>query len=167
MLQTSVDLMKEKGFTLAKARSKRYITRTITDADYADDIALLANTSKQAQSLLHSLKRAAGGIRLHVNAEKTEFMGFIQRGDVATPNNRSLKLEDKFTYHRSSGSSTENDINTQIAKACTAIDRLSVIWKSDLSDRIKSSFFFPSSCRVNTDMQMHHMDADKAYGEKA
>ena len=45
LVRTSVDLMKENGFTLAKTRSRRYPARTITDADYADDIALLANTS--------------------------------------------------------------------------------------------------------------------------
>ena len=35
---------------------------------------------------------------------------------------------------------TENDINTRLAKLWTVIDRLSVIWKSDLSDKIKRSF---------------------------
>ena len=38
VLRTSVDLMKESGFMLAKARSRRYLARTITDVDYADDI---------------------------------------------------------------------------------------------------------------------------------
>ena len=42
------------------------------DVDYADDIMLLANTPAQAESLLHSLERAAGGIGLHVNADKTQ-----------------------------------------------------------------------------------------------
>ncbi len=40
--------------------------KTITDADYADDIALLANTPNQAETLLHALERAAAGIGLHV-----------------------------------------------------------------------------------------------------
>ena len=35
---------------------------TITDVDYADDIALLAKTPTQAESLLHSLVQAADGI---------------------------------------------------------------------------------------------------------
>ena len=52
-----------------------------------------------------------------------------------------VKLVDKFTYLGSSVSSTENDISTQLAKALTAIDRLSVTWKSDLTDKIKRSFF--------------------------
>ena len=48
----------------------------ITYADYADDIALLANTPTQAESLLHSPEWAAGGIGLHVNTDKTEFICF-------------------------------------------------------------------------------------------
>ena len=52
-----------------------------------------------------------------------------------------LKLVDKFTYLGSSVSSTEKDIDTRLTKAWTAIDRLSIIWKSDLIDKIRRSFF--------------------------
>ena len=68
--------MKENGFTLAKARIRRYLAQTITSADYADDMALLANTPAKAESQLHRPERAAGGIGLHRNADKTEYMGF-------------------------------------------------------------------------------------------
>ena len=101
----------------------------------------LANTPALAESLVHSLERAAGGIGLYVNADKTDFMWFNQRGDISTLNGRSLKLVDKFTYLGSSVSSTENDINKRLAKVWTAIDRLSFIWKSDLSNKIKRSFY--------------------------
>ena len=131
--------MKENGFTLAKARNRRYSPRTITDADYADDRKVLANTPTQAESLMHSLERTAGGIGLYVNADKTKFMRFNQRGDFSILNGRFLKLMDKFTNLWSSVSSTENDINTPLAKTWTAIDRLSVIWNSYLSD--KAQFF--------------------------
>ena len=53
----------------------------------------------------------------------------------------SPKLVDKFTYLGSSVSSTEKDIDTRLTKAWTAIDRLSIIWKSDLTDKMKRSFF--------------------------
>ena len=53
----------------------------------------------------------------------------------------SLKLVDKFTFLGSSVSSTEDDIDTRLTKAWTAIDRLSIIWKSDLTDKMKRSFF--------------------------
>ena len=121
--------------------SRRYPAKTITDADYADDIALLVNAPAQAETLLHRLEQAAAGIGIHVEAHKTEYMCFNQTGDISTLNGSSLKLVDKFTYLGSSVSSTEKDINTWLVKAWTAIDRLSVIWKSDLTDKIKRSFF--------------------------
>ena len=37
--RTSINLMNKNGFTLAKARSRRYSKRTITDADNADNSA--------------------------------------------------------------------------------------------------------------------------------
>ena len=115
--------------------------KTITDADYADDIAILANTPNQAETLLHSWERAAAGIDLHVNALKTEYMCYNQTSDISLLNGTSLKLVDKFTYIGSSVSSTEKNIDTWLTKACTAIDRLSIKWKSDLTDKMKRSFF--------------------------
>ena len=133
--------MKENGFEPTKERSRRYPAQTITDADYTDDIALLANTLAQVESLLRSLKRVAGGIGLHVNVDKTKYMSSNQRGDIYTLKGGPLKRENNFTYLGSSVSSTENDINTLLSKAWTVIDRLSVIWKSDLTDKIKCNFF--------------------------
>ena len=115
--------------------------KTITNADNADDLALLANTPNQAETLLHSVERAAAGIGLHVNANKTEYMCYNQTGNIATLDGASLKLVDKFTYLGSSVSSTEKDIDTRLTKTWTAIDRLSIIRKSDLTDKMKRSFF--------------------------
>ena len=92
VLRTSIDKIRENGFELTKRRSKRYPAKTITDADYADDLALLANTPNQAETLLHSLERAAAGIGLHVNANKTEYMCYNQTGNIATLDGASLKL---------------------------------------------------------------------------
>ena len=60
--------------------------RTIMDVDYTDDIALLANTPAQAESLLHSLEKTVGGIGPHVTADKTKYMCFNQNriGDIST-----------------------------------------------------------------------------------
>ena len=43
VLRKSIDKMKENGFKLTKERSRRYPAQTITDTDYVDVIALLAN----------------------------------------------------------------------------------------------------------------------------
>ena len=95
----------------------------------------------QTENLLHNLERAAAGISLLVNLPKTKYMCLNQRGNISTLNSSSLKLVDKFSYQGSSVSSTEKDINMRLAKAWTAKDRLSVIWKSDLTDKIKRSFY--------------------------
>ena len=102
---------------------------------------ILANTPDQAETLLHSLERAAANIGLYVNAHKMEYMCYNQTGDISTLEGTSLKLVDKFTYLGSSVESTEKDIETRLAKAWTAINRLSIIWKSDLTDKMKRSFF--------------------------
>ena len=165
VLRTSIDKIRENGFELAKKRSRRYPAKTITDADYTDDIAILANTPNQAETLLDSLKRAAAGIGLHVNAYKAEYMCYNQTGDISTLDETPLKLVDKFTYLGSSVSSTEKDIDTRLTKAWTAINRLSIIWKSDLTDKMKRSFF-PGSCRIDTAVWMRYMDASKTAGEE-
>ena len=142
VLRTSIDKIRENGFELTKKRSRRYPATTITDADYADDIAILANTPDQAETLLHRLERAAAtSIGLFVNAHKTEYMCYNQTGDISTREGTPLKLVDKFTYLGSSVESNEKDTETGLTKAWTAINRLSIIWKSDLTDKMKRSFF--------------------------
>ena len=68
-------------------------------------------------------------------------MCYNQTGDISTLKGTPLKLVDKFTYLGSSVESTEKDIETRLTKAWTAINRLSTIWRSDLTDKMKRSFF--------------------------
>ena len=93
------------------------------------------------ETLLHSLERASTGIGLHINANKMEYICFNKRGEISALNGKSLKLVDKFAYLGSSVSSTETNINTWLSKAWTAIHSYHVIWKLDLTDKIKRCFF--------------------------
>ena len=68
-------------------------------------------------------------------------MCFNETGDISTLNVSCLNLVDKFTYLGSRVLSTETYINTWLTKAWTAIYWLSVVWKSDLTEEIKCSFF--------------------------
>ena len=68
-------------------------------------------------------------------------MCYNQTDDISTQDGTSLKLVDKFTYLGSSVSSTKKYIDTRLTKVWTAINRLSIIWKSDLNDKMKRSFF--------------------------
>ena len=60
--------MKENSFSLKMTRSKQYPTKTVADADYADDLVFLANTPAQAKSLLQSLEQSARDIGLYMNS---------------------------------------------------------------------------------------------------
>ena len=93
---------------------------------------------------------------IYVNVHKTEYMCYNQTGDISTLEGTPLKLVDKFTYLGSSVESTEKDIETRLTKAWTAINRLSIIWKSDLS-----------SGHIDTAIWVHYMDANKTAGEEA
>ena len=112
VLRTSIDKIKENDFGLTKKRSRKYPARIIIDTDYADDIAILANAPAQAETQLHCLEQTAGGIGLHVNAHKTQYMCLNQTGDISTLGGNSLKLVDNFTFLGSSVSLTEKDIDT-------------------------------------------------------
>ena len=79
VLRTSIGKIKENSFKLTKERSRRYPAKTITIADYTDDIVFLANAPTQTETLLHSLEWAAAGIGLYVNAHKMEYMYFNQQ----------------------------------------------------------------------------------------
>ena len=68
-------------------------------------------------------------------------MCYNQTCDISTLDGTPLQLVDEFTYLGSSILSTEKDIDTWLTKAWTAISRLSIIWKSDLTDKMKCSFF--------------------------
>ena len=93
VLRTSIVLIKDYSFKLAKERSKRYPAQTIKDADYGDDIALLANTPTQAETLLHSLELTAVGMLTQTRRNICAL-----RGDISTLNGSSLKLMGEFTY---------------------------------------------------------------------
>ena len=96
----------------------------MTDADYIDDLVILANTHAQAKSLLHSLEQAVEGIALFMILDKTGFMCFKQDSAISRLNGKPMKLVNHFTYLVSNISSTEGNINIDIGKVWTAVDRL-------------------------------------------
>ena len=60
---------------------------------------LLANTPAQAESLLQSLDKAAGGVGLYVNVDKTEYMCFNQNQKETFPTKKWV-FETSGQVHR-------------------------------------------------------------------
>ena len=68
----------------------------MTDADYEDDLALLANIPTQAE--------------LNVNIDKTEFMSFEKDGAMSSLSTKSLRLLDQLTEFGGIISSIESNV---------------------------------------------------------
>ena len=67
--------MKEKGLLLKKKKNKQEaddIPHKLWDTDNTYDLALLANTPAQAESLLYRMKQIVIGIGLYVNSDFSE-----------------------------------------------------------------------------------------------
>ena len=72
------------------------------------------------------------------------------------PLEAAIKLVDYFTYLGSNISSTEYDVNISIGKACTALDRLSITRKSDLTDKIKCVCNIPQNSNYTAPCHPSH-----------
>ena len=120
----------------------RYLAKIIMDADYVDDLRLLANAHAQAKSFLHILEQAPWGICLYMNLVKTHKLCFIQDGAISSLNVKPLKLVDQFEYFGSNILSTESLVNICIVM---------------ISDKI--GFLSSFNC-VSTTVWMHHLNSN-------
>ena len=72
VLRTSIDENKDLGLTLSKQRSRRYPAIKITDADYAYDLVIFADSSRNAEKLLNVLEVSGNTLGIKVNFKKTQ-----------------------------------------------------------------------------------------------
>ena len=143
VLRRALDENKELGLTLTKQKSRRYPGKKITDADYADDLAVLADTLKDATTLLHNIEKVAKQIGLYLNADKTEFICENEEASVGMKSlaDKNIKQVLDFKYLGSYIASTEHDVNIRLGKAWSALNQMDKIWKSNRSDNLKRNFF--------------------------
>ena len=129
----------ELGFKLDRKRSRRHNPNVITDLDFADDIALVAEELEQAQDFLHCVQENAAKIGLHLNSDKTEFMTFneVQDTILKTVNNENIKKIDSFKYLGAWIDDTANDVKVRKALTWNSCNKLNEIWKSSLCKLIK------------------------------
>ena len=80
MLRTSIDKIKKTASSWQRKEAEGTLQKTITDANYADDIAILAKyTLIKPKLYCIVLEQPAAAIGLHVNAHKTEYMFLIKQ----------------------------------------------------------------------------------------
>ena len=76
VLKSSIDCSPNFGFTLKKRRSRRHPATYITYTNYADDIAITADSMENIKQLLNQIEEKAKDIGLKINCGKTEYMSF-------------------------------------------------------------------------------------------
>ncbi|CAM1310307.1 Uncharacterised protein r2_g2061 [Pycnogonum litorale] len=115
----------------------------MTDVDYADDLAVLADVLKDATFLLHSIERTSKEIGFYLNADKTEFICLNQDASegMKSLNGDKIKQVEDFRYLGSYIATTAQDVNIRLGKAWGALNQLNKIWKSNLPDNLKRNFF--------------------------
>ena len=71
-LRTAID--DREGLTVTRRRSTRHPACRLSDLNYADDIALFADTIQEAELLLHEVESASKFSRLFINPSKRKYM---------------------------------------------------------------------------------------------
>ena len=132
----------ELGFTLVKRASRRIPAKTMTDLDFADDIALVSNSAEQAGKLLSEVERQCQRIGLGLNAKKTKVMAVnVEDPSVTTLDGTLLEVVPDFKYLGAWIASTKHDMKARRAQAWKALHSMKKVWRSALSDNLKRRLF--------------------------
>ena len=136
-------LKDDDGFTLKRQRSRRCPAQTLSDLDYADDIALLDNSIKDAQDLLIRVETACQAIGLYLNSPKTKYMHLnnpCQDSNLFSSDGSIIELVDDFKY-LGGYTDTDRDMEARIGQAWGALNSLRRLWKSPLKKSTKTKVF--------------------------
>lgn len=125
--------------------------RVITDADFADDLAILADSMEQLLEALRILREEAAKVGLQINWTKTKIMAIDPSSPAANPSvsldsTTSIEVVQRFTYLGSiisSDGSLLSELQARISKASSAMGRLNRhLWrKPNISRTTKLRIF--------------------------
>ena len=131
------------GFTLSTRKSRRHAKETLTDLDFADDIALISDEICQAQEMLLRVEKECKKVGLEINTKKTKSIAFNTDNTTKlhTADGNELEWQDDFKYLGSWVGSSEKDIRVRKAQAWKALNGMSAIWKSNMNNSLKIRLF--------------------------
>ena len=144
VLRTSVDCLNDKGLEVEPRKSSHYPSKHVTNVDFADDLALMAESHSSAQALLSSLECAANSVGLYLNESKTEYVNINGNNPdpvIKSSSGKVLKCVEDFKYLGSFIMDSAKDFNTRKVMAWMACNRLDKIWRSELPNEIKIGIF--------------------------
>jgi len=90
---------------------------SVQDLDYADDIALLADTVEAGQTFLDSVASVAAKLGLRISGPKTKVVSFRYDAPVITVDGTALAAVPAFVYLDSSISATSDDVEYRLGNS--------------------------------------------------
>ena len=145
VMRTALKDLDAPGFTLTLRQSRRHPAKKLSDVEFADDVALITETIKEAQKFLTSLEKAAECVGLHMNEGKTKYLCTNVPRPIPAPLISSagcvIEEVDDFVYLGSWIASSEHDFLVRKAKAWAACHKMKSIWRSDLRKDLKINLF--------------------------
>ena len=145
VMRTALKDLDAPGFTLTLRQSRRHPAKKLFDVEFADDVALITETIKEAQKFLTSLEKAAECVGLHMNEGKTKYLCTNVPRPIPAPLISSagcvIEEVDDFVYLGSWIASSEHDFLVRKAKAWAACHKMKSIWRSDLRKDLKINLF--------------------------
>ena len=139
----TIDYIMRKAMQGPQYGIKWDINRCLKDLDFADDLALIAESQHVLQDMTSSLEDTAAKVGLRISSEKTKIMEIGQPANTNSIIVNGIPVEkvNKFTYLGSvltSDGEVETDINTRIGKAGSVFRNLQNIWKSNtITEKLK------------------------------
>ena len=135
-----------RGGLFLSYRDKTQVTTCIQNAQYADNLTLVAENRKELQQMLDVLDRACTRWGMRISEDKTKVLSIGEPpGDqpAITPKGQTLEEVDSFSYlggEVEQMSRAEKDVKTRIEKAATIYQmwRRKVFRSQNLSRRIKA-----------------------------
>ena len=133
----------EVGLTLTPARSRRIKADKISDTEFADDIALIADSIQEVQELLTEVETVAADVGLRMNETKTKYMvaNMSDHDPIYAASGSRIELVENFLYLGSWLKDSETDIKVRKAKAWAACHKLKAIWSSNMRRSLKIRLF--------------------------
>jgi len=117
----------------------------LTDLDFADDIAIMAEEENVCQEMTIKLEEQSAQVGLNISREKTKAITQRSSPQPIAVAQGNIEYVERFTYLGSvisSDGDVEAGINTRLAKAAAVFRRLDNVWRSStLSLKIKLDLY--------------------------
>ncbi|XP_014783219.1 uncharacterized protein LOC106878509 [Octopus bimaculoides] len=127
------------SFTVVLAQSRRVKAKKIPDAEFADDIVLVTNTTREAEELMQEVETVSMSVELKMNEIKMKYLveNIKKPEKIMNVGRKSLELVQDFLYLGAKIENTEGDIVERKSKAYTVCHSLRSVWTSDIRKDLK------------------------------